>query len=103
MELCQIVGKRFSMGEELSRLGDVRMTMCFIPYRKAFCTIWHSTALLEFALQRAKSLTHKLVLFQFAFKIIDVISLHTVRHINYVGSNLGIGNITFPCPELFPA
>ena len=33
-EECQIVGKQFSVGEELCRLDDVGMRMHFIPYRK---------------------------------------------------------------------
>ena len=43
-EECQIVGKQFSMGEELSRLDDVGMRMHFIPYRKTFS---HNLALLR--------------------------------------------------------
>ena len=44
MEECQIVGKQFSMGEELCRLDDVGMRMHFIPYRKTFS---HNLALLR--------------------------------------------------------
>ena len=43
-EECQIVGKQFSMGEELCRLDDVGMRMHFIPYRKTFS---HNLALLR--------------------------------------------------------
>ena len=43
-EECQIVGKQFSMGEELCHLDDVGMRMHFIPYRKTFS---HNLALLR--------------------------------------------------------
>ena len=33
---AKIVGKRFSMGEELCGLDDVRMRACFTPYWKVF-------------------------------------------------------------------
>ena len=43
MEECQIVGRPFSVGEELCRLDGVRMRMHFIPFWKSFS---HNLALL---------------------------------------------------------
>ena len=76
-EECQIVGKQFSMGEELCRLDDVGMRMHFIPYRKTFS---HNLALLRPLTNPSLTLLHYISLNLFTCtRQLELCVLHPIK------------------------